>query len=268
MLDEKIFGAVTSIVTEVVDQEALSRLGRLKKIDVREKGVDGPVTIADTRVERRLDRELRRLLPESIVVGEEAVAIDRQLLTTLRSEQPIWIIDPIDGTSNFVAADPNFATLVALSLRDRLIASWIYAPALGVLATAWQGHGSKINGRPATVCSFADGHILRVAVTNFRYQTDEDRSLFKRLEHPNVRCTACDCVGLCYLDLVRGRHHAAVFTWENPWDHAAGLMFHGEAGGHSSTMDGVPFQPSGGNALPILVASDRNRVHLLRELLS
>ena len=65
-----------------------------------------------------------------------------------------------------------------------------------------------------------------------------------------------DTSGIEYVELASGRRSAMVLTWELPWDHAAGLLLHAEAGGVTVTADGLPFRLSGGNRMPFVVASD------------
>lgn len=149
MISAQTFAAVEESIRTVADEEALARFGRLAEGDVDEK--KGPldlVTVADRRVEERLTRTLTRLLPGSAVIGEEAVHADPALLGALLGEDPVWIVDPVDGTSNFVRGDSAFVTQVALAARGELLASWTYRPVEGILATARRGEGAQAGGRP------------------------------------------------------------------------------------------------------------------------
>jgi fructose-1,6-bisphosphatase/inositol monophosphatase family enzyme len=76
-----------------------------------------------------------------------------------------------------------------------------------------------------------------------------------------------DACGIEYLDLATGSRCAMVLTWENCWDHAAGLLLAAEAGGHAAALDGAPVRLEGGNALPFVVAADAGTADRIREII-
>lgn len=114
---------VEAIIREVARTEILPRFGRLTAADISEKNPGDLVTVADRAAEEALTRRLTGLLPGSLVVGEEAVAGDPGVLARLAGPEPVWIIDPIDGTHNYATDNPRFTTLVALAQGGRLLAS-------------------------------------------------------------------------------------------------------------------------------------------------
>src|SRR5580658_9263838 len=95
--------AVSQIITETAAQEITPRFRKLAAGDVQMKGKDDPVTIADQETERHLTEQFTAALSGSTVVGEEGVSRDKSILNRLKGEDSVWIIDPIDGTRNFVA---------------------------------------------------------------------------------------------------------------------------------------------------------------------
>lgn len=255
MIEQRTFDAVTAAIRTVAEEEVVARFRRLAEGDVSEK--TGPldlVTIADRRAEERLTKELGALLPGSVVVGEEAVGADPGVLERIRGEAPVWIVDPVDGTSNFVAGKPEFGTLVALARGGEVFASWTYVPRLGLLATARRGQGAYVNGE--RVRTAVGGDVLRVATSQYAYLDAQERRGMDGLGIDGVLPRPCSCAGLDYLELARGELDAVAFTWEHPWDHAAGLLLVTEAGGASTTAAGEPFRITGGNALPFSVARD------------
>jgi fructose-1,6-bisphosphatase/inositol monophosphatase family enzyme len=149
--------SVVGIIETVAAVEIVPRFRRLGEADVSQKGPGDPVTVADRTTEQRLSEALQKLMPGSVVVGEEAVAADPSILGALDGQAPVWIIDPIDGTRNFVAGDPHFSTLVALACGGELIASWTHAPLLDATATALVGHGAWLNGERIRVVPTASG---------------------------------------------------------------------------------------------------------------
>ena len=124
MIDDALFSAVEAAVRDTVAAEILPRWRRLAQHDIAEKTGPGDlVTVADKEAERRLTEVLTALLPGSVVVGEEAVHADPGVLGRIGGAEPVWIVDPVDGTANFVAGKEEFATLVALADGPELIAS-------------------------------------------------------------------------------------------------------------------------------------------------
>jgi fructose-1,6-bisphosphatase/inositol monophosphatase family enzyme len=156
--------------------------------------------------------------------------------------------------------------LVALALRGELLASWTYAPALDLMATATRGGGAYVDGARVRVRPIgADGlRYLDVHTAQQRWWTPQQREAFNILCRHGVALAYFDTSGLEYVELASGRRSVMIVTWENPWDHAAGLLLHAEAGGVARTATGEPFGIAGGNALPLVVAPDAvtaTRVH-------
>ncbi|MBV1855493.1 inositol monophosphatase family protein [Catellatospora tritici] len=257
MFDDRDVARVEQVVRRVAAEQIMPRFGRLADAEVSEKKPGDLVTIADHAAERELTRELTALLPGSVVVGEEAVAADPSVLELLNGDAPAWIIDPIDGTANFVDGSPRFTVLVALAHQGELLASWTYAPALDLVATARVGGGAWIDGERVRVRP--TGPQLRhldVTVASPRWWTERDRRGFHALARRGVSMAFYDTTGLDYLALARGGRGAIVVTWDNPWDHAAGLLLVAEAGGVARTAAGVPFRLAGGNPLPLVASAD------------
>ncbi|MCK7624742.1 inositol monophosphatase [Streptomyces sp. RS10V-4] len=249
--------AVETAVRRAAADEIMPRFRQLAAEDVVQK--NGPhdlVTTADRRAEEHLTAALTALLPGSRVVGEEAVHADPAVLGALHGDAPVWIVDPVDGTRQFVHGDPGFATLVALAHHGEVLASWTYAPALGQLATARRGAGAWLGGERLTAGHPAPGAALEVATSHPDFTTDAQKRVLAALDTPGVAPRPCGSAGLEYLHIAQGRLDATAFSWENAWDHAAGLLLVHEAGGASGTVAGQPFRIGGGNALPFTAARD------------
>lgn len=258
------FAFVTDSIRRVAGEFILPRFGHLAAGDIVEKSPGDVVTIANRDAELALAELLVRLLPGSVVIGEEAVAVSPAILEALHGPAPVWIIDPIDGTEAFVTGSPRFATLVALAQHGRLLASWTYSPLLELSATAVAGQGSYLNGRRIAVARPApDLRGLDVALPQPRWWAEQDRGRFNALFLTGISPAFFDTSGLVYVELAAGRRSAMVVNWELPWDHAAGLLLHAEAGGHIRTAAGVPFNLAGGNAMPVVIAPDAQLADLL-----
>jgi fructose-1,6-bisphosphatase/inositol monophosphatase family enzyme len=260
-----LLAAVEAAVRQVVAAEVVPRWRALSDRDIAVKsGPHDLVTTADRRAEERLTEQLTALLPGSVVVGEEAVSADPGVLDRLGGDDPVWIVDPVDGTAAFVRGEEGFATLVALVHRGEVLASWTYGPIHGLFATARRGRGAHLDGTRLRVAG--DGP-LRMWTSNPVYRTPAERAALDRLEAGGATCRPCTCAGLAYLDVARGLMDGVAFFWESPWDHAAGLLLAAEAGASSLTAAGVPFRVTGGNTLPFTVARDEAAARRVIELL-
>ena len=260
MLDDAAFSRVAEIIREVSASEILPRFGRLEDGEIVEKGPGDLVTVADRAAERELSARLTRLLPGSRVVGEEAVFEDPGVLDALEGPDPVWIIDPIDGTENYANANARFTVLVALAREGELEASWVYEPCFDRMAHAMRGRGAYLDGEPLRVRPApnpADGLMdVDVATSRPKFWTEHSRASISALSTHGAWLCYSDGAGLEYMNLAAGRRSCALMVWENVWDHAAGLLLHAEAGGVTICSDGTPFRLAGGNALPFVVAPD------------
>jgi len=239
---------VVAIIRRVAEEQVLPRFQRLAQHEIREKSPGNLVTIADTEAELALTTALMKLLPGSLVVGEEAVAVDPAVLDQLAGDESVWIIDPVDGTMNFAKAIPRFAVIVALVSRGELRAGWIHDPIRNATVMAQAGAGAwRLDAagkhrlhRPA-MPSLKDAR----GVVGGRFgNRGRVHDILERGSQVGAlhRVT---CAGLEYVDLVEGRVDFAAFSRILPWDHAAGVLIHGEAGGTSGFMEESTEEPAG-----------------------
>jgi fructose-1,6-bisphosphatase/inositol monophosphatase family enzyme len=269
MIDDALVSGAEEAVRKAVAEEVMPRWRQLATHEVLEKtGPHDLVTIADRRAEEHLTRALTELLPGSVVVGEEGVHDDPVRYEALRGPDPVWIIDPVDGTRQFVRGEEGFSTLLALARHGELLASWTYAPARGAMAVARRGGGALLNGEPLHAGSPGADKVLEVATSHPDFTTDEQKRALLALRAESVAPRPCGSAGLEYLRVAQGLVDAVAFSWESAWDHAAGLLLVAEAGGTDSTVAGEHFRIAGNNALPFTAARDaataRRIVDLLR----
>ncbi len=246
---------VAGLIAEAAAIEIIPRFRHLGTADIRQKSSPGDlVTVADEAMERRLATALRGLLPWSVVIGEEAAAADPAVHDLMAGDDPVWVIDPLDGTSNFVAGRAAFGVIVALVLRGETRMGWIHDPNAGHTATAECGSGAWLNGERLAVTVPGSTAALRGAMaTKFfppplREHLNARRGLFERHRQSHA---AGD-----YVELVRGTLDFSLYQRTLPWDHAAGTLLQAEAGGYSARLDGTPYRPihrDGG----LLAAPDR-----------
>ncbi|WP_405640885.1 inositol monophosphatase family protein [Streptomyces uncialis] len=271
MIDDFLAHHLTDVeeaVRQAAAAEITPRFRQLAMDEIVQKtGPHDLVTIADQLAEKHLTGALTALLPGSVVVGEEAVHADPSTYGALAGDAPVWIVDPVDGTRQFVHGDPGFCTLVALARHGELLASWTYAPVLGEMAVAVRGGGAFLDGTRLNAGSPAPGTDLRVAMSHPDYTTPDQKRALLGLDSEGVAARPCGSAGLEYLAIARGALDAVAFSWESAWDHAAGLLLVAEAGGTHATLDGTPFELPGGNAMPFSAGRDSATVERVLGLL-
>lgn len=217
----------------------IPRWRNLATTDIEEKAADDPVTIADREVEEFLTEALTRLAPGVAVVGEEAAHADPSVMSRLAG--PCWIIDPIDGTSNFAAGMGHFAIMVALADDGEAIGGSIYDPQRQRLCRARRGEGGFINGERLIARTSGAQPPYLAAMT--RYMAPEQRAQFEREVAPHYRLVdAPGCAGEQYPLIAAGTHDVSIYERTLPWDHAAGCLFLNEAGGTCLRPDGSPYR--------------------------
>ena len=233
--------------------EAAIAAGRLqlqyfrRELQVHKKGAIDLVTEADLAVEHDIRARVERHFPDHVFLGEEAAHLGPAADSPFR-----WIVDPIDGTTNFVHGLPLFCVSIALQIEGRVEIGVVYAPVGNELFTAERGQGTRLNGVPIHVTR-ETSMIDALLVTGFPPQaTDahgEQLAIFGELMS---RARAVRRLGSAALDLAyvaAGRFDA---FWErslHAWDVAAGTLLVEEAGGRVTTFGGDSFDPFGGQIL-------------------
>ncbi|WP_336490845.1 inositol monophosphatase family protein [Methylobacterium nigriterrae] len=207
------------------------------------------VTRIDREVESRLSEAVSALLPNSRVIGEEAVAADPTLLMHLGDEW-VWLIDPLDGTGNFVEGRKPIAMMVALLYCGAPVLAWILDPLEDVLLTACRDEG--LSSKPATPPSLSNSDLRGAAWTRYfddgLRQAIEER--FSAVAHVSP---GCNCTGAEYLALLQGQQDFVLFWRSMPWDHTAGVLLLQESGGRAAYLNRDPFRP-GANRFGLLAA--------------
>jgi fructose-1,6-bisphosphatase/inositol monophosphatase family enzyme len=222
---------------DVAAAEIMPRFRNLSPHDIRYKdGAADVVTVADIAAERRLSEELTNLLAGSTVVGEEAAAADPGVLASLGGSAPVWVIDPVDGTQNYVDGKAYFAVVVGLCYGGEPVAGWILDPIRGGIVYGGVGAGAwRDDGARQQALSIGQGRPLEALTGSV------DRRNRKRIEAERAMAKAGlpqtkhreGSVGQEYFELACGELDFAQYRRLKPWDHAAGILIHRLAGGVS-----------------------------------
>jgi fructose-1,6-bisphosphatase/inositol monophosphatase family enzyme len=248
---------VEALIAEIAEEEILSRFGVLTDADIDTKsGPQDFVTAADRAAERRLELGLKNLYPAAAFIGEESAAANAGLVARLDHERgAFWIVDPLDGTRNFVEGRSEFGTIVALIENGEIRQGWIYAIPDRACATGSAGDGVTWRGEAVEPAPASGETLSGYRATNSMDPKWKDRImpvLRRRFETGPARCSA-----YAYINLVRGERDFAVYSRVYPWDHAAGVLMLREVGGRAAYLDDeTPYAPRMTVGRPLLVAGN------------
>jgi myo-inositol-1(or 4)-monophosphatase len=224
--------------------------GEVEQLQVSKKGPADFVSVADHKAERVLAAELRKARPRYGFLMEETGAVDGPDTSNR------WIVDPLDGTTNFLHGIPHFAISIALERDGEPIAGVVYEPVHDQLFVAEKGKGAFLNGRRLRVSA---RRVLEESLfaTGIPFRGVRDHELFlKQLGAVMAVSAGVRRFGSAALDLAyvaAGRYDGFWETGLSPWDVAAGVVLVREAGGYVSTIEGGPDMLAAGS---ILAAND------------
>ena len=220
-----------------------SRFGRKRKVGY--KGAINLITEMDLLSEKMIVSEIRQRFPNHSLLAEEK--------TSYRTDSPYrWIIDPLDGTTNYAHHYPVFCVSIALEKNGEIILGVVYDPMLNELFCAEKGKGARLNGRKIQVSSTSKLSQSLLA-TGFPYDLREnpvnnlDHFFHFSLRGHGVRRAGSAALDLCYV--AAGRFDG---FWEmklGPWDMAAGCLVIREAGGKTTDFLGQPLALDGKQVL-------------------
>lgn len=206
---------------------------------ISHKGQIDLVTDTDRAVEDYLRDKLGRLLPEAGFLGEESALNQADAL----KNGLCWVVDPVDGTTNFVHRIPMVGISVALCEAGEPVLGVVEAPMLAETYTALKGHGSCCNSEPVRV-SRADRLVDSLVATGFPYEVAPQlERLLGRLAAVLPATQGLRRPGAASIDLAWvgcGRLDVFYEDGLKPWDMAAGWLFVTEAGGKVTDFTGAP----------------------------
>lgn len=239
---------VAALLRAAAQAEILPRFRKLASGDIRTKSSPlDLVTEADEAAERMIAAELAARFPEAMILGEEAAAADPGLLETMLTADLCFIIDPVDGTANFAAGVPLFGVMVAAVRNGETIAGWIHDPMGDDTVIGLRGEGAWVQspGGARHDCRVSVPGPLgaMVGAISWGYMAPERKAqVLPRLSQLagtlNFRCAAHE-----YRLAATGGAHVLMYNRLMPWDHAAGVLIHAEAGGYSAQFDGGAYSP-------------------------
>jgi len=265
-LTKALTGPVAALMRDAAERAILPRWQTLTADQIDAKAADDVVTVADKEAELILAEGLAKILPEAAIVGEEAAHADPALLDRL-GDTLCWIIDPLDGTNNFARGAPPFGVMVALAEAGETIAGWIYDPLSGRLIHAHRGGGAWLGDeRVAARSTGADPPIAAISLV---FMDQAKRAAMKQHIAPHYALVDIPrCAAEQYPRLVLGVNDCSIFERTLAWDHAAGVLFVGEAGGMAARPDGRAYRVDEAHLPGLIAAASPALWHGLAERLT
>jgi myo-inositol-1(or 4)-monophosphatase len=214
----------------------------------RRKGTADYVSRADLESQDAVLRLLRARHPDHAILAEEGS--ENAPPTLPPTDRPLWIVDPLDGTTNFLHGHPTYAASVAVAVSGRVVAGAVSCAATGERWWASTGGGAWKNGRPIHV-SAVDTLSEALVGTGFPFKSHEHLDAYAAQLVTLLRATGgvrrggAAAVDLCYL--AEGRFDAFWELFLNPWDFAAGIVIVQEAGGVLARVGQEPLELTPGS---------------------
>jgi len=224
------------IVSSVAKHELLPRFA---KVHHQFKNDGSIVTEADVITQKRLSEQLLQHWPETVLLGEE-MSIEEQA-TILSSDNPVWCLDPLDGTSNFAAGIPYFAVSLSLMSKGMVVLGLVYDPIRDECFFAQDNTGAEVlaylNDKPLVRKNTSVSLSQSIAIVDFKRLSN---ALATRIvtERPFASQRNFGASALDWCWLAAGRGHVYLHGKQNLWDYAAGELIFRSSNGISSTLNG------------------------------
>jgi len=230
---------------------------QLDKVEIESKGSNDYVTSADTAAEEAIIETIRKSYPDHTIIGEVSGVLAG------KDDDYQWIVDPLDGTTNFIKGIPHFAVSIALKVKGKLDQAVIFDPIRGELFTASRGKGAQLNNMRIRVKSHKELSSTILATgfpVKHKQHTKAYMAMFTSLfeKTSDLRRAGSPALDLAYV--ASGRVDGFFEIGLKPWNTAAGELLVIEAGGLVTDFAGGHNHTQSGN---VVASSTR----LLKEIL-
>ena len=247
VVSSKSFTAVAVNAAAKAGEWIKTRLGQYKSLTIK-SSVHDVVTEVDKGAEVMINKLIKTHFPDHDILGEESVApgadAAAEAFEKVKSSEYLWIIDPVDGTTNFVHGFPFFSVSVALAHKGEVIVGVVYDPIRDELFVAEKGKGAYVHGHRMIVSKEAE---LAESLIATGFPTERERALPLNLKGVaalapqvrNIRSGGSAALHMAYVAAGRLSGY-----WElnlNAWDLAAGSLLLTESGGKLTDTYGAPY---------------------------
>ena len=234
-LDLPDLATLSELVKAAAIRELLPRFAR----NQQQFKADGSiVTEADHAMQQALQSALQARWPQIAFLGEEMSAVQQERILAA-SQHGVWIVDPLDGTSNFSVGIPCFAVSVALMMHGRIELGLVYDPVRDEYFSAQRGYGAWLNDTKLNLEALRGVETITIGLVDFKRLAPE---LAKKLvaQPPYKSQRSFGSVALDWCWIAAGRGDVYVHGKQKLWDYAAGQIILAEAGGIAATLQGEP----------------------------
>ena len=227
--------SISEHIRQICAEEIMPRFRNLRTDENMTKTGGDAVTAADLETEKRLSPVLCSLLPGSVVIGEEACEDNPNLLSRISEDGPVWVVDPVDGTTHFAQGEAPFGVMVALLKQGVPVASWIYMPLDEEIYTAEAGSGVFRNSEQITFSGDEQGSFMAseliVTLKTGKLPADLQQTVEHNIHHFKSNIAGRLCAAADYTEILTGKLDASFYYRTLPWDHVPGTLMIREAGG-------------------------------------
>lgn len=205
--------------------ELLRRYQKFSRSEVMLKSHHEILTKADLAAEKIIISQVRSAFPDHHILSEESGESGRK-------SDWLWVIDPLDGTTNFSMHNPLWAVSIGVAYQGQPVVGVVFAPFANELFVAESGKGAKLNGKKIEVSSVKEGKVLN-AFCHGRKDNDIRKavSYFKKQKIGGLDCRQMGSASIELAFVAAGRLETMVIPGALPWDVAAGILLVREAGG-------------------------------------
>ncbi|MAF97172.1 MAG: hypothetical protein CMH26_00885 [Micavibrio sp.] len=248
MLSKSQIENIEILLKDVAEQEILPRYGDLQEKDVEFKGLNDPFTIADVRSERALKAGLLKILPNSLFIGEEEYSENPEILSHLvQADKPVWVVDPIDGTKNFIYQRGGFGIMVALLYKGEYLGGWFYEVSKGNLTGYYKDYGLHYNQENGFYSRFGaqkeqEDSVVRGWAGYKLYVHEEFQKVLNQNDAYFEMTQAREPSIVAYPLLFQGDVDFLLYRVTYPWDHLPGIAMAKALGGVVANWSGQDYK--------------------------
>ncbi len=209
-------------------------LARFEKVSVETKQDGSLLTEADTQMQLKTQAFLEQNWPEFAFLGEESSIEEQE--EAMNSQTGCWILDPVDGTSNFAIGIPVYTVSLALMIQGKIVAGLVYDPSRDEMFAARQGMGAELNHHPLSAKTAKTALSQCSSIVDFK-RLKPELAILLATQAPYASQRSFGSVALDWCWIAAGRGQVYLHGSQNIWDYAAGWLILEEAGGQSQTLD-------------------------------
>ncbi len=224
-----------SIIKTTAKEELLPRVAKVAK---QKKADNSLLTEADIAIQKSIETQLKQL-DDTILFLAEEMSVAEQNAILAQKEKAIWILDPLDGTTNFSVGIPYYAVSLALIENGETVLGIVYDPERDECFVAEKGQGAFLNKQALNLDSAVADLGDAVACIDLK-RLPENMSMKLVKQQPFRSQRSFGGVALDWCWLAAARFDLYLHGKQNIWDYAAGLLIYTEAGGASCSLDGKP----------------------------